>query len=86
MLVDEENPEVEKRALLVNTIGNLTLLTHPLNSSLQNSGWDVKRPEITKQSSLALNRELLDIEVWDDNEIMQRQGKLLEIAVIVWPR
>ncbi|MDN6636543.1 MAG: DUF1524 domain-containing protein, partial [Lacticaseibacillus paracasei] len=86
LLVDEENPEVEKRALLVNTIGNLTLLTHPLNSSLQNSGWDVKRPEITKQSSLALNRELLDIEVWDDNEIMQRQGKLLEIAVIVWPR
>lgn len=38
------------------------------------------------ESSLALNRELLDIEVWDDNEIMQRQGKLLEIAVIVWPR
>jgi hypothetical protein len=86
LLVDEENPEVEKRALLVNTIGNLTLLTHPLNSSLQNSGWDVKRPEITKQSSLALNRELLDIEIWDDNEIMQRQGKLLEIAVLVWPR
>lgn len=86
LLDNNENPEADKRDRLLHTIGNLTLLTMPLNSSLQNGGWDVKKPAITKQSSLALNRDLLEIEVWDDKAISRRSVELLKIAETVWPR
>lgn len=86
-LIDvDEHPEADKRDRLIKTIGNLTLLTSPLNSSLQNSGWNIKKTEITKQSSLALNRELLDVEEWDDKAIATRSTALLKIAENLWPR
>ncbi|MFJ5457000.1 DUF262 domain-containing protein [Pectobacterium sp. CHL-2024] len=84
--IGESNPEAEQRTSIINSIGNLTLLTHPLNSSLRNSNWDVKKPEITKQSSLALNRDLLDIGVWNDEEIVNRQEKLWRLAEVLWSR
>lgn len=86
LIGNEANVEADNRDRLVNTIGNLTLLTHPLNSSLQNGGWDLKKPEITKHSSLALNRELLDVAVWDDAAITKRGSQLLSIAESIWPR
>jgi len=40
----------EERNILVNTIGNLTLVTQPLNSSMSNSGWEVKRKALQKSA------------------------------------
>lgn len=81
---DEPDLEADKRDQVIHTIGNLTLLTHPLNSSLQNGSWNEKRPEITKQSSLALNREFLDSEEWNETTIQERSRKLLGIAINIW--
>lgn len=71
---------------MIQTIGNLTLLTHPLNSSLQNGAWHSKQPEITKQSALALNREFQDYPEWDETQIEARGRDLMGDALKIWPR
>ncbi len=86
LLQNEPNVDADNRDRLVNTIGNLTLLTQPLNSSLQNGGWSEKKPEIMKQSSLAMNRELVDATSWNDAAIMERGNALFLVARAIWPR
>ncbi len=86
LLEDEPDPDADKREQVIHTIGNLTLLTQPLNSSLQNGVWSEKQPEITKQSALAMNRELLDYPRWNEETIEERGRSLLAHALIIWPR
>lgn len=76
----------QRRDHLKHTFGNLTLLTKKLNPSISNSGWDTKRPEITKQSKLNLNREFQDVPIWDETPIEQRGRRFAGIAVNIWPR
>lgn len=86
LLGDEPDPDADRRDQLIHTIGNLTLLTQPLNSSLQNGAWIDKQPEITKQSALALNREFLDYPEWNEARIEERGRNLLTHALEIWPR
>ena len=67
------------------TFGNLTLLTQPLNSSVSNSAFQIKKPEILKNSALALNRYFLDKESWDEVAIMARGDELFTHAAAKWP-
>lgn len=76
----------QRRDHLKHTFGNLTLLTKKLNPSISNSGWATKRPEITKQSKLNLNREFQDVPIWDETPIEQRGRRFAGIAVNIWPR
>lgn len=73
------------RNRLLHSFGNLTLLTHPLNASISNGPYSVKRPEITKQSSLRLNVYFQDVASWDEGGIFSRGKELLEIARVLWP-
>jgi uncharacterized protein with ParB-like and HNH nuclease domain len=66
------------------TLGNLTILVQPLNSSISNSGWSHKRPAIMNASLLPINQQLPD--VWDEAAIKKRGGDLLKRALILWPR
>jgi uncharacterized protein with ParB-like and HNH nuclease domain len=67
------------------TFGNLTLLTQPLNSSVSNSAFLSKKPEILKNSALALNRYFQDKEAWDEESITSRGEALFAYAVDRWP-
>jgi hypothetical protein len=75
---------------LLHNIGNLTLLTSKLNPSLSNSGFGVKRPEITK-SLLALNAHFQGQafsgaeSIWDETRIRERAQALFNVAVRIWP-
>jgi hypothetical protein len=62
----------EKRNRAKHTFGNLTLLTQPLNSSVSNSAFEIKRPEILKNSALALNRYFHDQQNWDEARVTVR--------------
>ena len=86
ILEEEPDPIADKRDQLIHTIGNLTLLTQPLNSSIQNGAWSEKQPEITKQSALALNREFVDYPEWNETKIEVRGRELLGHALRIWPR
>jgi hypothetical protein len=74
-----------KRDQLKNTFGNLTLLTQILNSEVSNSAFEIKKPEIIRNSALALNRYFQDKDVWDDAQIVTRGESLFSMAREIWP-
>ena len=76
--------EVEQREALINTLGNLTLLTSSLNPSLGNAAWDEKRIAISK-SLLALNRGVAEHEFWNEAAIRERALALAGVINSVWP-
>jgi hypothetical protein len=81
---DEDVEQTEKRDRLKHTFGNLTLLTQPLNSSVSNSAFEIKKPEIVKNSALALNRYFHDLQNWDETSINARGEILFAHAMGKW--
>lgn len=84
---DPDDPrvhETKRRNALVQTIGNLTVLTQPLNSTLSNSAWDVKKP-LLAGSLLPINQSLLGRSVWDEAGIEERTHELFDRALSLWP-
>jgi hypothetical protein len=73
---------VERNALL-DTFGNLTLLTKKLNPSVSNGPWDKKLPAILEHSALCLNRPLPT--GWSEEAIRQRSLTMFEHARRIWP-
>ncbi|MBK6897503.1 MAG: DUF262 domain-containing protein [Alphaproteobacteria bacterium] len=89
MFASEENDtrvgQIVRRRRLLNTFGNLTVLTKPLNSSVSNGPYESKRAALSDHSLLVMNREITKIEDWNEAEIEARGKKLLEIARGLWP-
>jgi uncharacterized protein with ParB-like and HNH nuclease domain len=67
------------------TVGNLTILTQCLNSSLSNSAWNIKKPELLRLSLLPINQMLVDYDHWDEKTIETRSLRLFEKAIDIWP-
>lgn len=77
---------VLRRASMVHSLGNLTLVTPSFNSSLSNASYKDKRPEIARQSRLSLNTYFQTAMEWNESEIVLRGAKLADLAVRIWPR
>ena len=75
----------DQRNRLVHTIGNLTLVTQPLNSTLSNAAWDEKRETLAEHSVLFLNKELQDEPQWTEETIRARSRQLAKLISEVWP-
>lgn len=73
-----------ERAAAINKLGNLTLLTGALNSSVSNGPYSVKMPAVRSHSSLALNRELNDYDEWTEEQVAERGGALFKAARGIW--
>jgi hypothetical protein len=82
-ITDEVKAEMEKRRRLINTLGNLTLLTRSLNPSLSNGPWPKKQLALSK-SLLALNRDISDALHWNEEEIQYRGKKMSEVFNRIW--
>jgi hypothetical protein len=76
----------KKRHALVHTLGNLTLLSQALNSSVSNGAWEEKRPELMRHSLLPINQALHDVAKWDEESIQRRAEDLFGRALKLWPR
>jgi len=77
----------ERRAELIHTMGNLTLVTGKLNPSLSNGSWQNKRSGLSSHSVLRLNHELLDrYSEWDEDSIDERSAELGDVVTAIWPR
>ena len=77
-----------RRNRIIHTIGNLTLLTGPLNLKMSNRPWADKREALAEYSKLDLTtKDLLPHapERWDEAGIVARSRRLHEVAVRVWP-
>lgn len=76
--------QVRSRNTAVNVIGNLTLMTQALNSTISNGAFSVKMPAIKANTALALNRDLDAFDAWDETTIEERGSALFEVAKQVW--
>lgn len=88
-LADENDPVTlasQRRDDLLQTFGNLTLVTGSLNSSIKNGPWTVKRAEILTHSLLPLNGHLHSYDTWDETAIENRGRDLFDRALTVWAR
>jgi hypothetical protein len=78
------------RESLIHTIGNLTLLTMPLNSKVSNGPWlgeHGKLAGLEKHDALFLNRELVKANqsAWTEAAIRSRTEVLLDSILRIWP-
>jgi hypothetical protein len=73
------------RDRIKHTIGNLTLLTQSLNSSVGNGPWELRKPKVLEYSILALNQRLNSYQNWDESTIRARGKELLDAALQLWP-
>ena len=75
-----------RRNALLQTLGNLTIITQPLNASVSNAAWSVKKPALMQNSLLPINQQLHQYSIWDEDAIQARGQKLLAQALELWPR
>jgi len=83
-LDDQMKALMQERERAVNTLGNLTLVTEALNPHISNGPWAKKREALGK-SLLALNREIAEASIWDENAITKRAGRLSSSLIKIWP-
>lgn len=74
----------------IHKLGNLTLLSSKLNSSVSNGPWgseDGKRASLLQRDVLFLNRSVTDEAglVWDEQKIDARTEGLIDDILAVWP-
>lgn len=76
----------DRRNMLLNSLGNLTLITHSLNPSLSNSKWSIKRPELLKFAKLNLTQYFHgpDADNWNEEAIERRSEYLFNQLVKIW--
>lgn len=82
-LADPEGSDA--RDVRLDRLGNLTLTSGPLNSSLSNSPWASKRPALAKHSLLLLNQRITAHEEWDEASIDARGSDLAASICRIWP-
>lgn len=73
-----------QRQVVINKLGNLTLLTQALNTTVSNGPYSVKMPAVRSHSSLALNRELQAFDEWNEQTVARRGAALFEVAKGIW--
>ena len=76
---------VQRNALL-QTFGNLTILTQALIPLLRTQLGETRSPSSVKHSLLPINLQLQESAVWDEGAIEQRARTLLQRALRLWPR
>jgi len=82
--IDSETETLQRNSL-IHTIGNLTLVTQKLNSSLSNSHWEHKRGGLQEHSVLLLNNELMAEPFWNEDDIRSRSRRMAALVCEVWP-
>lgn len=73
------------RDAVLHRLGNLTLTSGPLNSSLSNGAWGSKGPGLHANSLLMLNAEVSNLPSWDVDDINRRGFALAQEICRIWP-
>ncbi|MBD7979486.1 DUF262 domain-containing protein [Oerskovia merdavium] len=81
---DDAQRLMEERDRLLHTLGNLTLVTGVLNSTMSNAEWSSKREHLLEFSALTMNRRLPLR--WDIDEIVERTTTYALLVCDIWPR
>lgn len=76
--------EVE-RGEHVHRLGNLTLLTTSLNSTVSNGAWSTKRSKLDSADVFLLNRAVKHVDEWREASIDQRTAVMTGALLEAWP-
>ncbi len=86
----EEAKQIRNKKLL--TLGNLTIITASLNSSIRDADWTTKKAGrnnshglVHYASGIELISSYLEYEEWNEEKIEERAQFLYEKAIQVWP-
>ncbi|MFC0582022.1 GmrSD restriction endonuclease domain-containing protein [Micrococcoides hystricis] len=77
-----------KRQSRVHRLGNLTLLTSSLNSSLSNKAWDEKRIELLHHNTIKMTGRVVEEygeSGWNENAIDSRTDSMINRLLRIWP-
>ena len=74
--------EIWQRNEKIKTLGNLILLTMPLNAELSNSGWNIKKKKLELHSGGVKTFSIR--EKWSEIEIEERTEFLIEKSIEIW--
>lgn len=81
---DSDPTVVDARSAHIHRLGNLTLTSGPLNSSLSNAAWPAKRSALA-ESLLRLNHQLAAYDSRDEEQIDARGEQLARVVCELWP-
>jgi uncharacterized protein with ParB-like and HNH nuclease domain len=84
-LENEDAISSQNRDRILQTFGNLTIITLELNISVSNNSYPKKRLELLKHTALTLNRYFQDVQEWNEERIQERGKVLFGIAKEIWP-
>ena len=75
-----------RRDVMIQTLGNLTLIRSGLNKRLSNRSWQYKRELIEQSDNLFMNKRLLmeSTDSWDEHQIEQRGKWMAEVICQIW--
>ncbi len=88
---EDEGILTDRRKEHVHRLGNLTLVTQPLNSALSKDPWvssdggRSKRTELASRSVLLINQQLCQNEVWNEDLIDERGRDYTKRILDTWP-
>lgn len=77
-------PRVRDRNRLVQTLGNLTLISDGLNISSSNASFAEKKEKYAEHAALFLTKNVAAKESWSEASILERGGQLADLAVKIW--
>lgn len=81
-----DDPRAIERRQLLQTLGNLTLITAGLNSSSSNKGFKSKQEKFTEHTGLFLNKWFTKPSEWNEETIRARGEDLAAKALKTWIR
>jgi hypothetical protein len=79
------DPKAKTRDAILQTLGNLTLLTGGLNISVGNKGFADKQEKLNEHTGLFLNKWFVKADLWSEATIKARGEVLADMAVKIWP-
>ncbi len=75
---------VNERDNLIQTIGNLTLVTKPFNANISNKPWGEKKLAIRAETNIKLNRSITEHTEWNEDTIKERSAELAGYINQIW--
>lgn len=89
---EERKELVENRNSLINTLGNMGIISQTLNTSISNAAWSnklngTKKSEGLKKcaAGIEIMADVLATEKWNEQTIQDRTEKLYQYIIKLWP-
>lgn len=88
---EDEFIDADRRDQVLLTLGNLTIITQPLNASIRDADWTTKKNGAGSKGGLSkyadgieILSHYLSLDEWNEDRIYERAAYLAEKALVIW--